>query len=91
MSINEGLNAAMNAQIGEELGNSNQYVAIASFFEGECLFLLAKIFFKQAEEEREHAMRFVKFLLDAGGKVAIPAVAAPKNDFASAEERTTSR
>ena len=86
MLISEGLNAAINDQIREELGNSNQYVAIAAYFEGECLFLLAKIFYKQAEEEREHAMKFVKFVLDAGGKVAIPAVPAPRNEFASAED-----
>jgi bacterioferritin B len=86
MLISAKLNAAINAQIGNELGNSNQYVAVASFFEGECLFGLAKIYFKQAEEEREHAMKFVKFVLDAGGKVAVPDVPAPRNEFASAED-----
>ena len=86
MLISERLNAAINDQIGHELGNSNQYVAIAAYFEGECLFGLAKIFYKQAEEEREHAMKFVKFVLDAGGKVAIPAVPAPRNEFRSAED-----
>jgi bacterioferritin B len=86
MLISEKFNAALNAQIGNELGNSHQYIAIASYFEGECLFGLAKIYFKQAEEEREHAMKFVKFVLDAGGKVAIPEVPGPKNDFRSAEE-----
>jgi ferritin len=86
MLISEGLNAAINAQIGEELANSNQYVAIAAYFEGECLFLLAKTFYKQAVEEREHAMKFVQFVLDAGGKVVIPAVPAPRSDFASAED-----
>jgi bacterioferritin B len=86
MLISAKLNAAINAQIGNELGNSNQYVAIASYFEGECLFGLAKIYFKQADEEREHAMKFVKFVLDSGGKVAIPAVSATTSEFKSAEE-----
>ena len=86
MLISEKLNAAINAQIGNELGNSNQYVAVASFFEGECLFGLAKIYFKQAEEEREHAMKFVHFVLDAGGKVAFPNIPAPRNEFKSAED-----
>ena len=76
----------LNVQIGHELGNSNQYVAIAAFFEGECLFGLAKIYFKQAEEDRDHAMKFVQFVLDAGGKVAIPEVPAPRNEFRSAED-----
>jgi ferritin len=86
MLISETMNAALNAQVGHELGNSNQYVAIASYFEGECLFGLAKIYYKQAEEEREHAMKFVKFVLEAGGKVAIPEVPAPRNDFRSPED-----
>ena len=72
MLISEKINAAFNEQIGNELGNSHQYIAIASFFSGECLFGLTKLFTKQAEEERDHAMRFVKFVLDAGGKVADP-------------------
>ena len=43
MIISGKLNAAINAQIGHELENSNRYVAIASYFEGECLFLLANL------------------------------------------------
>lgn len=86
MLISETIQAAINEQIVNELGNSNQYVAIASYFEGECLFGLAKIYFKQAEEERDHAMKFVKFLLDSGGKVAIKEVAAVRNEFRSAED-----
>jgi len=86
MLISERLNAALNAQVGHELGNSNQYLAVAAYFEGECLFGLAKIYYKQAEEEREHALKFVKFVLDAGGKVAIPEVPAPRGQFATAVE-----
>jgi ferritin len=86
MLISEALNAAINTQIGNELGNANQYVAIAAYFEGECLFGLAKIFFKQAEEERQHAMKFIKFVLDAGGKLVIPTIPSPQNEFRSAEE-----
>ena len=85
MILSAKLTAALNAQIGHELENSNRYVAIASYFEGECLFMLAKIYFKQAEEEREHAMKFVKFLLETGGKVAIPPIPAPPSEFSTAE------
>lgn len=101
MIISTKINAAFNAQIGHELANSNQYVAIAAWFDGESLKGLAKMFYKQAEEEREHAMKFVEFILDAGGKVEIPAIPAAQNDFASAvdaaqlaldaEERTTAQ
>ncbi len=86
MLISEKINAAINAQIGFELGNSNQYLAIASYFENESLFGLAKLFFKQADEEREHAMKLLKFVLDAGGKVNIPTIPAPRCEFVSAED-----
>jgi ferritin len=86
MLINDKIAAAFNQQVGHELGNSNQYIAVAAYFEGQSLKGLAKTFFKQADEEREHAMKFVKFILDAGGKVMIPAIAAVQNDFKSAEE-----
>jgi ferritin len=86
MLISEVLNTALNNQIRDELANSNQYLAIATFMEGESLFLLSKIYYKQAEEEREHAMKFVKFIIEAGGKVIIPDVPAPRSAFATAEE-----
>jgi ferritin len=86
MLISEKFNAAVNEQIGHELGNATQYLAIASYFEGECLFGLAKIYFKQADEERDHAMKFLRFVLDTGGKVAIPALPAPRGGFTSAED-----
>lgn len=85
MLINDKIAAAFNQQVGNELGNSNQYLAVAAYFEGQSLKGLAKMFFKQADEERAHAMKFVKFILDAGGKVMIPAIAAVQNDFKSAE------
>ncbi len=84
MLISEKINQAFNKQVGYELGNSIQYLAIAAHFERESLFGLAKLYYQQADEEREHAMKFVKFLLDAGGKVVIPAIPAPQSDFDSA-------
>jgi ferritin len=84
MLLSEKINHAFNAQIGHELGNSHQYLAIAAYFESESLFGLAKIYSTQSVEERDHAMKFVKFLLEAGGKVVIPAVPAPRSGFESA-------
>ena len=86
MLLSEKINHAFNEQVGHELSNSNQYLSIANYFESEALFGLAKIYYTQAEEEREHAMKFIKFLLDAGGKVAIPAIPAPHSEFESAAE-----
>src|SRR2546428_10872079 len=86
MLISQKMNDAITAQIGREFGALLQYVAITAHFEVQSLPRLAKHFSRQATEERDHAMRFIKYLIDAGAAVVIPSVAAPKSTFATAEE-----
>jgi len=86
MLATDGLIEAFNGQIGHEMGASLQYIAIAAYFDSEALPELAQFFYRQAEEEREHAMKFVKFVVDVGGAVEIPALPAPRSAFGSAEE-----
>ena len=86
MLISKNMNEAINRQICYEFSAMLQYVAIASHFVGDSLHELAGHFYRQAEEERNHAMRFIKYLLDAGGQVEINDVPAPQNRFANAEE-----
>src|SRR5256885_14322322 len=70
---------AINEQIGYEFSASMQYYAIAAHFAAEALPQLSAHFFQQAEEEKEHALRFIKYVVDAGGAVVIPAVDAPQS------------
>ena len=86
MLISKRMNDALNKQIGHEFYASLQYVAIASYFSGESLKALAAKFYQQAEEERDHAMRFVTYILEAGGTVVVPQVAAPRSSFKDAED-----
>lgn len=86
MLISKKMNEAINEQIGNEFGASLQYVAIAAHFHGEGLTELGAKFYQQAAEERDHAMRFVRYVVDAGGHVEIPAVPAPKHSFNGVEE-----
>ncbi len=85
MLISRKLAKAFNEQIGHEFGASLQYTSIAAHFSQRQLTLLAKLFFKQAEEERMHAQKFVQYLLDTKGDLQIPAIPAPTPKFASAE------
>ncbi|HEY71460.1 MAG TPA: ferritin [Anaerolineae bacterium] len=85
MLISKKLNDAMNAQIGDELMASNQYLNIAAYFDSETLPELAAFFFRQSDEERMHALKFVRYILDAGGTVAVPAMEAPTTEIGSAE------
>jgi bacterioferritin B len=72
--------------VAYEFAASQQYVAIAVWFDQETLPLLAAHFYRQALEERNHAMMIVQYLLDADHEVVIPAVEAPKTTFADARE-----
>ncbi len=73
---------ALNEQIAREFAASQQYVAIAVHYDGLTLPQLASHFYRQAVEERNHAMMIVQYLLDAGGDPVIPGVAAPRTEFA---------
>lgn len=86
MLISDRMVAAINKQIGNEFGAFLQYVAIAAYFGNESLPELSKHFNKQAMEEREHAMKFVNYVVDAGGLPDIPAIPAPKSRFSGADE-----
>jgi bacterioferritin B len=84
--ISRELTKAFNAQIGHEFGASLQYVSIAAHFNQRHLTLLAKLFFAQADEERQHALKFVQYVLDAKGDLQIPPIPAPSPTFGSAED-----
>ncbi|HEY7396685.1 MAG TPA: ferritin [Gaiellaceae bacterium] len=76
----------LNEQIASEFAASQQYVAIAVHYDAETLPGLAAHFYRQAVEERNHAMMIVQYLLDAGADVATPAVAVPQVAFADDRE-----
>ena len=75
---------AVNEQIAREFAASQQYVAIAVYYEAEALPQLAAHFYRQAVEERNHAMMLAQYLLDADEQVVIPGVEAPLTEFADA-------
>jgi ferritin len=72
---------ALNEQIGYEFGASQQYIAIAVYYDAQTLPQLAAHFYRQAVEERNHAMMIVQYLLDADLTVNVPGVEAPQTAF----------
>jgi len=71
----------LNGQIGYEFAASQQYIAVAVYYDSQSLPQLAAHFYRQAVEERNHAMIMVQYLLDADADVAIPGVEAPQTGF----------
>jgi ferritin len=77
---------ALNEQVAREFAASQQYVAIAVHYDAETLPQLASHFYRQALEERNHAMIIVQYLLDANERVVVPGVDAPRTDFGDVAE-----
>ena len=77
---------ALQEQVRNEFGAAQQYVALAVWFDGQDLPQLAKHFYRQALEERNHAMMIVQYLLDNDIEPAIPSVGEVRTDFKEAAE-----
>jgi ferritin len=73
--------ALLQEQIYSEFTNAQQYIAMAVYFDGADLRQLAKHFYAQAVEERNHAMMLVQYLLDRDVRVEIPGVDGVRNQF----------
>jgi ferritin len=71
----------LNGHIANEYAASQQYVAIAVYYDQETLPQLAAHFYRQAVEERNHAHMIIQYLLDADLPVTVPPVGEPQTTF----------
>jgi ferritin len=78
--------AKLNEQIAYEFAASQQYIAVAVYYDSETLPQLASFFYAQAVEERNHAMIMVQYLMDTDADVTIPGVDAPQSKFSDVVE-----
>ncbi len=75
---------ALNDQIANEFAAHQQYIAAAVYYDAETLPRLAQFFYRQAVEERNHAMMMVEYLLDTDEEVRIPDIKSQQTRFADA-------
>ncbi|GAA2391310.1 ferritin [Gordonia cholesterolivorans] len=68
-------------QISNEFSASQQYIALAVYYDSHDMPQLAKHFYAQSVEERNHAMMIVQYFLDRDIDVKIPAADAPITEF----------
>jgi ferritin len=87
--IGKNVQDAINDQINKELFSSFLYLSMAAYFEDRNLPGFAHWMRLQADEEREHAMKFYDFLIDRGGRVMLKAIDAPATDWKSPLEVAT--
>ena len=84
--ISEKVNDAFNKQIGEEISSAYIYLSMSVWLKENSYNNLANWYFAQMNEELEHAYKFMNYIIDTGGKVRIPAIAEPKNDWVNVQE-----
>jgi ferritin len=84
--ISDSMVAALNDQVRREFQAAQNYLAMATHLDGKSLEHLAGFFYGQAEEERAHAMKIVRYLLDLGQQPTIPGLELPTAEFAGIKE-----
>ncbi len=83
MVLSQALQDALNEQLKQEFYSSYLYLAMAAYCDAKNLPGFAHWMLLQADEERQHAMRFFNFIQDRGGRVVLKALPGPPSDFAS--------
>jgi len=76
----------LNQQIKKEAQSSSIYLAMASWCDRNGFDNSADYFFKQSEEERNHQLKFYKYVLDMGGIAISPEVTNIKIEYNSFRE-----
>ena len=86
MMISEKMNEKLNDQINYELYSSYIYLAMAAAFEKMGLKVFAQYYYTQSDEERMHAMKIFKFVVDVAGNIILKSIDEPKARYDSVEE-----
>jgi len=84
--LNKKVEDLCNRQVEREGFSSNLYLSMASWAENNGLPGIASWLYAQAEEERIHFLKFIKYINERGGKSIIPAFKKPESDFKNAED-----
>ncbi len=71
----------LNDQINKEFYSAYLYLEIADYYKDQGLDGYANFYFIQAEEERDHALIFRKYLLDNDEVPVLKAIDAPNKEF----------
>jgi len=73
-------------QMAKEAASSALYLSMHSWLEMKGLEGCSTFMFAQAEEERTHMLKLMKYINDSGGHAIIPGVKQPKHSFKNVKE-----
>jgi ferritin len=79
--LKKNIEAILNDQLSKEAYASQLYLSMASWAETQGYEGISNWFYAQAEEERMHMMKFVRFINERGGHAIIPKVDQPPKTF----------
>ena len=82
-SRSEEIEEVINEQIKQEPKASSTYLAMASWCDQHGFMYSGEFFYKQSGEEREHMLKFFKYVNDVGGKAISPEVKDIQHNFNS--------
>ena len=77
---------AINDQINMEFAASYSYLAMAVHLDAQHLTGFSSWMEIQSQEERAHAQRLLRYLMDRGGKVDLAAIEKPRSEFGSVKD-----
>ena len=83
--LSESIQSALNAQMTKEAHASQIYLSYASWASGEGYGGIANFLFRHAQEERNHMMKLLEYILGRGAKVKVQAIPAPPADPTSVQ------
>jgi len=79
--LNKKLETALNKQVAMEGAAAQSYLAMACWCDEKGLEGSARFFFRQSDEERQHMLKIIHYIAEAGGKVSIQANDKPKASY----------
>ena len=84
--INENVSKLLNDQINKELFSAYLYMEIANHYVDQGLNGFANWYQIQAQEERDHALLFVKYMQNNGLKIKLETIDSPTTEFLNNKE-----
>ncbi len=76
----------LNDQVAKEVYASHLYLSMASWAEDQGFDGVSAWFYAQSEEEREHMLKFVRYINERGGHAVVPRVDQPPAEFPGIKE-----
>ncbi|SDZ99068.1 ferritin [Arachidicoccus rhizosphaerae] len=84
--LSPAMNLALNHQLTTEAEAAQSYLALASWADDKGYSGISNFLFRHAHEERNHMMKFLRYILDRGSKVKIAALSEPGPDPKSIQD-----